>query len=43
MDADHPAWVFIGIGLFQCLAIATAVGVGSRTAKSSLTILFYRF
>lgn len=34
MDADHPAWVFIGIGLFQCMAILTAVGVGSRTART---------
>jgi MFS transporter, FSR family, fosmidomycin resistance protein len=29
MDADRPAWVFVCIGLFQVLAIATAVGVGS--------------
>ncbi|MDP3672727.1 MAG: MFS transporter [Telluria sp.] len=28
MDANHPAWVFICIGLFQALAILTAVGVG---------------
>lgn len=34
MDADHPAWVFIGIGLFQCMAILTAVGVGSRAART---------
>lgn len=33
MDANHPAWVFIGIGLFQCLAIVTAVSVGTTTAK----------
>jgi MFS family permease len=29
MDAGHPAWLFVGIALFQALAIATAVGVGS--------------
>lgn len=33
MDADHPASVFIGIGIFQIMAIMTAVGVGSNTAK----------
>lgn len=30
MDANHPSWVFLLIGLFQALAIATAVGVGSK-------------
>jgi MFS family permease len=30
MDAHHPAWVFLCIGLFQALAIATAVGVGNK-------------
>ncbi|MGH8806971.1 MAG: MFS transporter [Noviherbaspirillum sp.] len=35
MDANHPAWVFIGIGLFQCMAIITAVGVGSNTTRSA--------
>jgi MFS family permease len=29
MDAGHPAWLFVGIAVFQALAIATAVGVGS--------------
>ena len=29
MDAHHPSWVFVCIGLFQALAIATAVGVGA--------------
>jgi MFS transporter, FSR family, fosmidomycin resistance protein len=33
MDADHPAWVFIGIGVFQSMAIVTAVSVGTNTAK----------
>ena len=30
MDASRPAWVFICIGLFQALAIVTAVGVGGH-------------
>lgn len=34
MDAHHPSWVFVGIGIFQCMAIVTAVGVGTTTAKS---------
>ncbi len=33
MDAHHPSWVFIGIGVFQCMAILTAVGVGTNTAR----------
>lgn len=36
MDADHPAWVFIGIGIFQCLAILTAVSVGANTVRNTL-------
>ncbi len=35
MDATHPAWVFVGIGVFQCLAIVTAIGVGTNTAKNA--------
>ncbi len=35
MDAAHPAWVFIGIGIFQCMAIVTAVGVGANTARNA--------
>lgn len=31
MDANRPAWLFIGIGVFQAMAIATAVGVGGNT------------
>ena len=31
MDAHRPAWVFVLIGVFQALAIGTAVGVGSNT------------
>lgn len=38
MDANHPKYVFVGIGLFQMLAIATAVGVGSNTAKKAAKI-----
>jgi FSR family fosmidomycin resistance protein-like MFS transporter len=33
MDAHHPAWVFICIGAFQVMAILTAVGVGTNTAR----------
>lgn len=33
MDADHPAWVFIGVGVFQCMALLTALGVGTNTAR----------
>jgi FSR family fosmidomycin resistance protein-like MFS transporter len=31
MDEHHPNWVFACIGLFQMLAIFTAIGVGSNT------------
>jgi MFS family permease len=33
MDAGRPAWIFICIGLFQTMAIMTAVGVGSNTSR----------
>lgn len=33
MDAGRPAWIFIGIGLFQAGAIVTAMGVGTNTAR----------
>lgn len=33
MDAHHPAWVFIGFGMLQCLAIFTALGVAGRAAR----------
>lgn len=36
MDANHPAWLFACVALFQLLAIATAVGVGGRTRAKSL-------
>ncbi|WP_420477106.1 MFS transporter [Noviherbaspirillum sp. ST9] len=35
MDAGHPSWVFVGIGIFQCLAILTAISVGSNTARNA--------
>ncbi len=31
MDGGHPAWIFVGIALFQALAIVTAVGLGGKT------------
>lgn len=31
MDARHPSWLFVCIGLFQVLAILTAVNVGVKT------------
>ena len=33
MDAHHPSWVFLLIGMFQMMAIATALSVGTRTAR----------
>ncbi|HCE10381.1 MAG TPA: MFS transporter [Oxalobacteraceae bacterium] len=38
MDASHPSWVFICIGLFQAFAIVTAVGVGTSTARNSVNV-----
>jgi MFS transporter, FSR family, fosmidomycin resistance protein len=35
MDAGHPSWVFIGVGVFQCMALLTALGVGNNTARKS--------
>ncbi len=35
MDAHHPAWVFMLIGVFQILAIVTAVSVGTNTAAKA--------
>ncbi|MFZ6767109.1 MFS transporter [Undibacterium sp. Di26W] len=31
MDAHHPSWIFVCIGVFQVLAILTAVNVGTKT------------
>ncbi|OGB27364.1 MAG: MFS transporter [Burkholderiales bacterium RIFCSPLOWO2_02_FULL_57_36] len=38
MDANLPASVFIGIGLFQIMAIVTAIGVGSSTARKAAVV-----
>ena len=38
MDAHHPAWVFICIGVFQVLAILTAVNVGLNTRARALAV-----
>lgn len=35
MDAGYPAAVFIGIGIFQSMAILTAVSVGANTARKA--------
>ncbi|MEC5215981.1 FSR family fosmidomycin resistance protein-like MFS transporter [Actimicrobium sp. GrIS 1.19] len=39
MDASHPSWVFVLIGTFQVMAIATAVRVGSNTARRAARAL----
>lgn len=36
MDAHHPGWVFVMIGVFQIMAILTAVSVGANTAKRAI-------
>jgi MFS family permease len=36
MDASHPSWLFVGIALFQALAIATAFGVGGTARAPAL-------
>jgi MFS family permease len=36
MDWQHPSWVFIGIGLFQVLALFAALGVGGTTIKRGM-------
>lgn len=35
MDANHPASVFIGIGVFQVMALITAVSVGTNAARNT--------
>ena len=35
MDAQHAGWVFIMIGLFQVLALAAAVGVGTQSVRAT--------
>jgi len=34
MDTHHPSGVFIMIGVFQCLALFTAIGIGSRRSPA---------
>lgn len=36
MDEGHSSWVFIGIGIFQVMAILSAVGVGTNTARKAV-------
>lgn len=38
MDAHHPSWVFICIGVFQAMAIVTAVSVGTNTARKAAKV-----
>ena len=38
MDASHPSWVFICIGLFQAMAIVTAVCVGTNTTRKATNV-----
>jgi FSR family fosmidomycin resistance protein-like MFS transporter len=38
MDAHHPSWVFVLIGVFQAMAILTALNVGSNTAKRATNV-----
>ncbi|RZI41046.1 MFS transporter [Herbaspirillum sp. HC18] len=35
MDNNHPSWIFVGVGIFQVMALLTAVGVGSNTARNA--------
>jgi len=37
MDARHPGWVFILIGVFQIAALLAAVGVGERSVRAAQT------
>jgi MFS family permease len=34
MDGGHPGWVFVAIGLFQALALFTAIGLGGSTQRA---------
>ena len=34
MDGGHPGWVFVAIGLFQALALFTALGLGGSTQRA---------
>lgn len=35
MDAHRAPWIFVMIGVFQVLALTTALGVGSNTARAA--------
>ncbi len=34
MDRGNPGWVFVAIGLFQALALLTAIGLGGSTQRT---------
>jgi MFS family permease len=34
LDHGHPGWVFVAIGLFQALALFTALGLGGSTQRA---------
>lgn len=34
MDSQHPGWVFIAIGIFQALALFTALGLSSSSQRT---------
>ncbi len=38
MDASHPGWVFVLIGVFQVLALVSAIGVGERATRRAAQI-----
>ena len=35
MDSHHPGWVFALIGVFQIIALTTAIGIGERSVRSA--------
>jgi len=38
MDAHHPGWVFVLIGVFQLAALAAAIGVGERSVRANQSV-----
>jgi FSR family fosmidomycin resistance protein-like MFS transporter len=36
MDAHQPSWVFVAIGVFQLLAILTAITLGTNNARKAV-------
>lgn len=36
MDAHHPGWLFVGIGVFLLFAVATALRVGGRQRRTGV-------